>query len=325
MQGIWLIALGGFLSGGIAILGNQVGRFVGRRKLSIFHVRPRYTSYVVTFTTGLLIFVAAVLVLLALSRPVNQMLLHMDELQTKYGALQQQTAEQQQELEKAKQRLVDISGELRDSNPVFKGDDIVYMGLINCSVSPSDIESQLDAVLQAGNQFVVKLHNSRVKDSPVPDDTRMLGYARQDADSKSKIVEQLSHLHGNHVVVLRALWNIYDRDRVVPVNIEVWPFVEAFSKNEVIASLRFTGKEPRGAVLPDMQKFLHEDVQKVLQAHRMVTPSRQTRVPVEFPLQMVVDAHHEIVAAHHPVTLQVIANRNLSNMDSLDARLVVSP
>jgi hypothetical protein len=51
----------------ISVLGNQVGRKVGRMKLSLYGLRPRHTSTIITALTGGAIAVATLLVALALS------------------------------------------------------------------------------------------------------------------------------------------------------------------------------------------------------------------------------------------------------------------
>ena len=44
-----------FIAGGIAMLGNQLGRKIGRKKMTVFGMRPRHTSIFITTITGSLI------------------------------------------------------------------------------------------------------------------------------------------------------------------------------------------------------------------------------------------------------------------------------
>ena len=53
--GVLLIPLLILLSGAIALVGNAVGRNIGRRRLSLVGLRPRYTAQIVTVVTGMLI------------------------------------------------------------------------------------------------------------------------------------------------------------------------------------------------------------------------------------------------------------------------------
>ena len=49
------------VSGLVAFVGNQVGRSIGRRRLAVLGLRPRYTAQLVTVLTGMLITVVLLL------------------------------------------------------------------------------------------------------------------------------------------------------------------------------------------------------------------------------------------------------------------------
>lgn len=68
------------LSGAIAIVGNAVGRNIGRRRLSLFGLRPRYTAQIITVLTGMLITVTTLLVMLALSGEARVALFRLNEV-----------------------------------------------------------------------------------------------------------------------------------------------------------------------------------------------------------------------------------------------------
>lgn len=68
------------LSGAIALVGNAVGRNIGRRRLSLFGLRPRNTAQVITVVTGMLITVTTLLVVLALSQEARVALFRLNEV-----------------------------------------------------------------------------------------------------------------------------------------------------------------------------------------------------------------------------------------------------
>ena len=43
------------LAGVIAYLGDRVGHQVGRKRLTLFNIRPRYTSTIIAVATGMII------------------------------------------------------------------------------------------------------------------------------------------------------------------------------------------------------------------------------------------------------------------------------
>ena len=58
LYGFVLILTIAILGGLIALLGDRLGMRMGKRKLSLFGLRPKYTSMVITVITGLTISVS---------------------------------------------------------------------------------------------------------------------------------------------------------------------------------------------------------------------------------------------------------------------------
>ena len=79
------------VSGLVAFVGNQVGRSIGRRRLAVLGLRPRYTAQLVTVLTGMLITVVTLAVVLLVSDDARQALFHLQEVQ-------QQIAQQEGQL-----------------------------------------------------------------------------------------------------------------------------------------------------------------------------------------------------------------------------------
>ena len=65
----------GFLAGLIAYLGNDLGRKIGRKKMSVLGMRPRHTSNFMTILTGSVIALSTLTFFAAVSEPVRQLLL----------------------------------------------------------------------------------------------------------------------------------------------------------------------------------------------------------------------------------------------------------
>ena len=86
------------VSGLVAFIGNLVGRAIGRRRLTLLGVRPRYTAQIVTVLTGMMITVVTLAAVLLASRDARQALFHLQEVQQQTRALEAQIAAQQREL-----------------------------------------------------------------------------------------------------------------------------------------------------------------------------------------------------------------------------------
>ena len=59
------------LAGGIAYIGDRVGHQVGRKRLTIFNIRPRYTSTIIAVATGMVIALAVTLIAIFASEQVK--------------------------------------------------------------------------------------------------------------------------------------------------------------------------------------------------------------------------------------------------------------
>jgi hypothetical protein len=68
------------VSGVVAYIGNLVGRATGRRRLSIFGLRPRYTATLITVVTGMLITLISLTSVLVFSRDARTALFELNVL-----------------------------------------------------------------------------------------------------------------------------------------------------------------------------------------------------------------------------------------------------
>lgn len=90
-----LVVIGGL----VAYLGDIVGTRIGKRRISLFGLRPRHTSSVITVITGILIVAGTFVVLAATSETVHTALFSMKFIQRQISSLTEQLQESRQELE----------------------------------------------------------------------------------------------------------------------------------------------------------------------------------------------------------------------------------
>lgn len=96
--GVFLIPVLIVLSGAIALVGNAVGRNIGRRRLTLFGLRPRYTAQVITVLTGMLITITTLIVVLLISREARVALFRLNEVLRETTRLEQEIKRQQDRL-----------------------------------------------------------------------------------------------------------------------------------------------------------------------------------------------------------------------------------
>lgn len=110
LVGLKILAIIAVMGGIIAYVGDKIGTKVGKQRMSLFGLRPKYTSIVVTIITGLMIAAATVGVLSISSRSVRTALFGLDQMYAQMEALNQQIAAKNEEL-KARQAEIDAQAE----------------------------------------------------------------------------------------------------------------------------------------------------------------------------------------------------------------------
>lgn len=105
MYGIMLIVVLVLTGGVIAFIGDRLGSKVGKKKLSLFGLRPRHTSILVTIITGILITTVTFGILAIASKDVRTALFGMNKLKAELN-------EKQSMLEEASGALVNVKNDL---------------------------------------------------------------------------------------------------------------------------------------------------------------------------------------------------------------------
>ena len=96
-----LIIMGGL----IAFLGDRIGSKVGKKRMTQFGLRPKYTSIIVTIISGVLISFTTIAVLAVVNENVRVALFGLSKLQNEMSDLNQEIKVKNQELEKGKRQL----------------------------------------------------------------------------------------------------------------------------------------------------------------------------------------------------------------------------
>jgi uncharacterized protein (DUF3084 family) len=106
VYGIILVLTIALLGGVIALLGDRVGMKVGKKRLSLCGLRPKYTSMIITVVTGILIAGTTLLLLTLVSNDVRTALFRMKALQT-------ELVQTRSDLDEAKTRLRQVEAETK--------------------------------------------------------------------------------------------------------------------------------------------------------------------------------------------------------------------
>jgi hypothetical protein len=108
MSGIIVVLLIVVLAGTIAYVGDRVGHQVGRRRLTLFGLRPKYTSTIVAVGTGMLIALIVTGGALAASNYVRTAFFRLGSLTSRINELQAQALAQEQELNQTRNGILRV-------------------------------------------------------------------------------------------------------------------------------------------------------------------------------------------------------------------------
>jgi len=102
LSGTALIVVIVLVAGFVAYIGDRVGHQVGRRRLTLFGLRPKYTSTIVAVATGMVIALAVTLIALLVSNEVRTAFFRLDQLNGEISALQAQAQAQRSEIDQTR-------------------------------------------------------------------------------------------------------------------------------------------------------------------------------------------------------------------------------
>src|SRR5271156_6629274 len=108
LRGILMIVVIMLVAGLIAYIGDRVGHQVGRKRLTLFGLRPKYTATIVAVGPGALIQLIVALGALAASNYVRTAFFRLGTLSARINELQAQALAQEKELEQTRSGILRV-------------------------------------------------------------------------------------------------------------------------------------------------------------------------------------------------------------------------
>jgi hypothetical protein len=223
VRGIGNLAFVMVVAGTVAYVGDRVGHQVGRRRLSLFGIRPRYTSTIVAIATGVLIALVVSLGAIFASQQVKTAFFKMNSINEQITELQ------------ARQR--DLEAKVNNGRLVFPVDTLMvpFYRIIDQAATAS----QRLATIRNYYFFAIKYVNAtyprlglRPYAIPVDANKKLNGLALTTAAKLSQ---------SNVMLTVASDQNMFEND---PIHFEINATSDTryFQKGEVIAQLVIPGK-----------------------------------------------------------------------------------
>ncbi len=235
LGGLLVVVLIVLVAGLIAYIGDRVGHQVGRKRMTLFGLRPKYTSTIVAVTTGMMIALIVTVTTLLLSAYARAAFFHLSEINNQVNQLQAQA----DALEK----------QVRLNNVVVNHGDLLYSQylLISPQQTASDRSMRLaaffDAVVTYLNRTYVPqgLKPFRGKASD-PDISRKLGAVLADAKVQGFLIR------GPVLLVAVADENLFAGDTIA-FTFAPYSDQRIFTAHQPIASVEIDGGT---AIIPNV-------------------------------------------------------------------------
>lgn len=294
-SGLVVIPLLILVSGAVAYIGNVVGRATGRRRLTIFGLRPRYTAQIITIMTGLLITIITVASVLLVSKDARTGLFRLNELR-------QQITTAETQLESAEARLREV-----------KGGDIAYQR--NQEVLRTVIDGRLpqDEILRRLDTLRVRAVDFAVANGIAPDlATGTVLSLYPPNVTWEAIARLIAGRGGDTVVRIVSLENTL-RAESLRVFVQLVDRKVAYRKGILLVTGTIDGRNGREQVGLDLLGLADKSGDGA--SARLLSPpfARITDVPL---VQVDIDEHRraigEIIARGRDVVVQVIAGRDIT-------------
>jgi Protein of unknown function (DUF3084) len=238
------------ISGAVAYVGDRVGHQVGRRRLSLFGIRPRYTSTIVAIATGMLIALVVTLGAIFASEQVKTAFF-------KLNSINQQIAE-------LTVRERDLETKVNTGRLVFPVNRLMVP--FYRIVTQSDTSSQRLAAIRGYYFDSVKYINAnypRLGLKPYtnpPDLDRRLEGVANDVSTKLALA--------NVMLTVTSDQNLFENDQI-HFGMNGIPDVRYYQKGQIVAQLTIPGKSgaSMNIALSQLQNYVSID------ARRMGLPS----------------------------------------------------
>ncbi|HEV2878322.1 MAG TPA: DUF3084 domain-containing protein [Candidatus Eremiobacteraceae bacterium] len=295
LRGIITIAIMVVVAGAIAYIGDRVGHLVGRRRMTLFGLRPRYTSTIFAVGFGMLIALLVIGLVALVSQEARQALFSINRLN-----------EQIKTLTDERDNL------LQDPVVLRAGEPLTPAFLVRSTDSETEIENRLallfEGVANLSHNYPVLPYRTSVKS----------------ADAQAKIEQTAKYIKSlepaSAIVVPVAGENIF-RGGPWKFSLNVYKNALIYRKGEIIASVMVSnGKDISGDQAALIS--LNSAISRSAVDHGM--PPMLADNPTTRP-EVFNRAVERLTATSGPAIVKAVAANDIYAEGPLNAELIVSP
>lgn len=261
------------ISGIIAYIGDALGTLVGKKRLTVFGLRPRITALVVAISTGILITLLTLGVATILSEDVRIALFSLDSIRHDIDKLQQETmtlTKVRDQLEHEKKalsedvkRLTTIVRLKETESIVFRKDEPLSVCVITAGQKPKEVMKELTTLI-INLADKVRKRGIKVQDE--------INFFTENKEQLDNMAAHIASSTQDLVVGAVAAENLNAGEELGNVRFLVLPNNLIFNQNQEIASLEIDGSLDRGKIARNLKEFMDEINHEVVKLGMIANP-----------------------------------------------------
>ncbi len=300
------------LSGAIALVGNIVGRNIGRGRLSLFGLRPRRTAQLVTIATGMVITVITLVVVLVVSREARLALFRLNDLIMETQRLESETQRLEAEIQKQQDRLKQLAlGDL-----AYLNNQEVVREVIDGRQPPETIRKRVQAVVDRASALA--------REGGIGLDSNGISILLTPPNATWDVIADLIAQRGTETVLRLVANQNTLRGEPLTVFVQLFDNRRVYSIGTVLASEVVDGRQSREVIGRELLRLAD---QAGIRARGKVLPPPFTLITALPSTLVDIDEHRAAIAkvehVHGPVRVQVVARRDVSTVGPLVTTFLV--
>lgn len=247
------------ISGIIAYIGDLLGTYIGKRRLTVFGFRPRVTALIIAISTGVLITVFTLGVAATLSEDVKIALFSVEKLKEQKNQLENETAIlkiEKTSLEQEKLILADDVKRLQTIVRIKETESVVFRKDEPLAATVIGAGNQVKKVMKDLTDLIISLsERARKRGVKVQDE---IAFFTENKEQLSKMADYISSSAQDLVVGAVSAENVNAGEHLGNVRFMILPNNLIFKENQEIASVEIDGRNERGDIARTLKEFMDE-------------------------------------------------------------------
>lgn len=274
-----LVVTGGL----IAWLGDTIGRKVGRKRLTLFGLRPRHTSVVITVITGILIAGSSLGIMAIVSQDVRTALFSMKQLQETLARNQVQLRLKDAELSEKRSQARSLETEIATRTSEYDAlNNQLQTVLQQRNAVDVALKKVKDQLVQIQTQYTQVISDYRQAQSHLSSTTEQLGFEKTRVDRLKELAAPLAKAVDDLTKQVESLTKEKSTLETELSNLRTDLFFGnvAYRADEIVLSTVIRGGRPVEAVKKDLLAFLNGPANEVARRRGAKIEGKDTALQV---------------------------------------------